>query len=212
MKKVAIGCAVVVGLLVLVLGIGGYYFYSKFMADFVELAEIPALNEQVDDQTTYTPPADARMTAQQVERYIGVQQFIRNELGARFRELEEKYEALSRSLDEDDREPSIRELFEAWGDVVSLVMDAKRAQVDALNDAGMSLSEYYWIRQQTLLALGYGSFAWNLEALAEDPSVMLSPPSPEEAAELEAAQHNRALLQEHEDTIEEWLALSFFGL
>jgi len=216
MKKVAIGCGVVAALLMLALGIGSYFLYSsakKYISGYAELAEqIPALNDQIRNTSAYRPPADGRLTAVQVERYIGIQQSILNELGARFRRLEAKYDQLTRNLEDQGREPNIRQLLDAWTDVVSLVVDAKAAQVKALNEAGYSLGEYYWIRQQVLMSLGYGAFAWNLEALADDPSKMLAPYSPADTASLDAMQHNRALLQEHEDTIENWLALSFFGL
>ncbi len=212
MKKVAIGCAVIAGLMVLVLGIGTYYITSKFRAVYEDLAQISELNEQIADQRAYSPPADRRMTARQVEQYVGVQQVIRDRLGRRFNELDEKYGALSRALQDEERDPSIRELVGVWTDVLSLVMDAKRAQVDALNEAHMSLSEYHWIRQQTLMALGYGAFGWNLETLVEDPTRMLETAAPADSPDTEALQHNRALLQEYEDSIEEWLAISFFGL
>ncbi len=215
MKKVAIGCGVVAGVMMLALGVGSYFLYSagkKYFEGYAELAEIPALNEQIRDQSAYRPPADGRMTAAQVEQYTRIQQSIRNELGARFRQLETKYDQLSRDLDETGRDANIRELLSAWADVISLVVDAKRAQVHALNQAGYSLDEYYWVRQQTLMALGYGAFAWNLEALAEDPSAMWAPKTPDATENLEALRHNRALLQEHEDSLDDWLALSFFGL
>lgn len=215
MKNVAIGCAIVAGMLMLMAGIGGYFLYSsaqKYISGYAELAEIPALNEQIRNQSAYRAPANGRMTAAQVNSYIRIQQSIREDLGVRFSQLEQKYDQLTRTLEDKQREPKVRELLEAWADVVSLIVDAKRAQVKALNDAGSSLEEYYWIRQQTLMALGYGAFSLNLEALAEDPSKMLAPLSPADTAGLEVLQHNRALLQEHEDSIEEWLALSFFGI
>lgn len=212
MKKVAIGCGIIAGLMMLLLGGGAYYFYSKYFSNLTELAELPALNEEIRDQSDYRPPADRRLTAAQVDQYIRIQRAIRDDLGNRFRELDEKYSALSRSIEDESRDPRIRELLGAWVDVVALIMDAKRAQVRALNTERMSLGEYYWIREQTLMALGYGAFGWNLEALADDPSRMLKGAPRAEAPDLETLEHNRALLQEHEDTIEDWLALSFFGL
>jgi hypothetical protein len=215
MKKVVIGCAVIAGLMMLVLGIGSYYLYSsakKYVMGYAELAEIPALNEQIRNRAPYRPPADGRLTSVQVEQYVRIQQSIRNDLGARFREMESKYDQLSRRLDERDRDPGIREILEAWSDMVTLIVDAKKAQVGALNEAGLSLNEYHWIRQQTLMALGYGAFGWNLEALAEDPTRVLEGAAPVAPSDMETLQHNRALLQEYEETIEEWLALSFFGL
>ncbi len=214
MKKLAVGCAVVAGLAIVVVGIGLYFLYGtarQYYEGYAELAEIPAMNEQIHDQSDYRPPVDQRMTASQVERYVDVQRAMADTLGNRFEELDEKYERLARSIEEEERDPNIGEVMALWVDVMSLLTDAKRAQVEALNEKDLSLSEYQWIRQQTLTALGYGSMTWNLEALIDDPTRFVGAPPPDEP-DLEALQHNRALLEEHEDAMEEWLVFSFFGL
>ena len=41
----------------------------------------------------------------------------------------------------------------AYRDLAASWLDAKRAQVDALNDAGFSLEEYRWVRSEVYRAL-----------------------------------------------------------
>ncbi len=234
MKKPAV-VWVVAGLIIVALAIGFYFlvrtagdfystardfystagdFYSTagdFYEDYAEVASIPALNEQIRNQTEYRPPADQRMTASQAERYVTVQRAMAQTLGNRFEELDKKYDQLTRSLNERGREPGLADLMTVWTDIMSLLTDAKRAQVDALNKTNLSLSEYQWIRRKTLEALGHGGMTFNFEALLTDPARVVSVPDPQ-TIDPRALEHNRALLEPHEDSMEEWLVFSFFGL
>ena len=45
-------------------------------------------------------------------------------------------------------------LLSAYRDMAHALIDAKRAQVEALNDVGLSLDEYRWIRSEAYRALG----------------------------------------------------------
>jgi hypothetical protein len=132
-------------------------------------------------------------------------------LGDRVRKLDDKYKQLSRDLETKGRDANLSESLGAWGDVIALIVDAKREQVTALNAAGLSLSEYEWIRAQALLAMGYAAFGLNLEGLAGDSANFLGA-GDSTAPDVQALQRNRELLQPYEETVQEWLPLSFFGL
>jgi hypothetical protein len=214
MKKVAIGCAVVLALLSLVIGIGSYVAYSKakqFVGGFAQLGELEAMNNQIRNRAEFRPPADGALSAAQVDRYVGVQRAMVASLGDRVRKLDDKYKQLSRDLETKGRDANLSESLGAWGDVIALIVDAKREQVTALNAAGLSLSEYEWIRAQALLALGYAAFGMNLEALASaNPDAFGAAGT--EAPEMQTLQRNREFLAPYEETAKEWLPLSFFGL
>jgi hypothetical protein len=215
MRKVAIGCGIGAALLTLAFGVGSYLVISKakqFMGGYTQLAEIPALNGQILNQAAYVPPEDGRLEATQVERYMAVQRGMHDRLGERFKQLNEKYSQLSRDLEQKGREASLGQSLGALNDLMSVLMDAKRAQVAALNTAGLSYGEYQWIRQQTLVALGQGLVGLNLEALAGDPSKMANALAVPAAADAQVLEQNRALLAPYEATMDEWLPLSFFGL
>lgn len=215
MKKVLIGCGVILAVLTVLAAVGGFFAFRMakgYFDGYAELAEIPTLNQQIQNQRTYRAPADGKLTSQQVDAYMGVLQQMRTVLGQRFTELEKTYEQLAEQLKEEQRDLRIREALSAWSDIIGLLMEGKRAQVDALNAAGMSLEEYYWIRTQTLFALGHGAFGWNLEALATDPGQAWPTNTRSVTPSRETLQHNRELLAPHEDTLDDWLAFSFFGL
>lgn len=215
MKKVAIGCGVVAVLVVLAIGVGSFWAYRTargYITQYAELGRVAELNTEIRNTSAYQPPMDRQLEASQVERYVTVQRAMLNRLGTRVRELETKYEQLAADLERSGRDANLRTILEVWGDVVSLVVDAKAAQVEALNAQHFSLAEYHWVRRQVMLALGLGHPGFNLELLAEDPVRILEALEQADAPPPEILQHNRALLVDHEDTVDEWLPLSFFGL
>lgn len=215
MKNLGIGCAIVAALLTLAVVLGSCFVIRKakqFVGGYARLAEIPALNEQIRNQASYEPPADGRMQARQVEQYMAVQRDIHGRLGERFQELNEKYSQLSPQFDPQGRTANLGQSLGAMSDLIGLLMDAKRAQIDALNTAGLSLGEYQWVRQQTLLALGRGAVGFNLEALAGQPSTMGTVMAMPTAPDQQMLEQNRALLAPYEESMDQWLPLSFFGL
>ncbi len=155
MKKLAIGCAVVL----VVLGIAAagvtYYVYRQakaMVAQFAELSQVPEIERGVKLRGVYRPPASEEMTASQLERLLRVQTKIKQRLGAKFAELDQKYKAFTQK-----KEATIADmpaLISAYRDLAAAWIDAKRTQVEALNEAGLSLEEYRWIREQAYRALG----------------------------------------------------------
>ena len=74
-----------------------------------------------------------------------VQQAIRTRLGPRAADLERRYQRLVTRNTHD---------LSDYREYAATYLDAKRAQVDALNRAGISLDEYRWTRTQAYAALG----------------------------------------------------------
>lgn len=215
MKKVGIGCLVVAVVLLIACWVGVKFAMQKartFVASYEQLQEIPALNRQIRNQSAFAPPENGRLEAGQVERFMAVQTGMRTRLGEHIQQLDAKYSQLSGELKQQGREASIGESLGAVNDLLGMLMEAKRAQVDALNESGFSLGEYQWVRQQTLLALGQGLAGFNLEALAGNPAAagsVLAVPANQDPQMLE---QNRALLKPYEESMDQWLTLVFFGL
>lgn len=170
MKKFAIGCGIVVVLFAAV-GIGvSYWLFRKVtttVGEFAALSEVPALERTVRNSTTFEPPASGELTADQVERLARVQTAVRQRLGQRFEEMRTKYKAFM----EDKREATaldLPQLLSAYRDLASSWMDAKRAQVDALNAAQFSLDEYRWVRSQAYAALGLPIMEIDVAKIVDD--------------------------------------------
>ncbi|RPI20534.1 MAG: hypothetical protein EHM61_26845, partial [Acidobacteria bacterium] len=155
MKKLAIGCLAMVVLVVAAAVIGSFYAYRKVtstVAGFTELARIPDLERSIRNQSQFAAPASGELTALQLQRYLAVQQAIQTRLGIRVRELERTYQTL---LEKDEAELlDVPKVIAAYRDVAAIFLEAKQTQVDALNEAGLSLGEYQWIRRQAYAALG----------------------------------------------------------
>jgi hypothetical protein len=66
-----------------------------------------------------------------------------------------------------NRDPSIREMMNVYGDLVSMYSDAKQIQVDALNNANFSLEEYRYVQRSFYQALGVELFSYNIDEIAK---------------------------------------------
>jgi len=141
-KKLAIGCAILVVLAVVGGAVGSYVVYHKVkstIGGFAQLGGVPALEQSIRNRSPYTPPPSGEVTTAQLERLLRVQEAVRTRLGARGAEMEQKYRTLlgkkeTTALD-------LPQLVQAYSDIAAGYVDGKRAQVDALNDAGLSLEE-----------------------------------------------------------------------
>lgn len=155
MKKVAIGCAVLLVLAGVAAGGIGYYSYLKIkstVAQLAELRQVSDIERGVKNTTPFVAPESHALTATQVERLVQVQTRVHDRLGASAAAIQSKYQAL---LDKKDNDVTdLPALLSAYKDLARTVIDAKHAQVEALNNAGMSLEEYRWIRSEAYRALG----------------------------------------------------------
>ena len=147
MKKVAIGCAVVLVLVGAALAGVGYYGYVKVRSAVTQLAElskVPEIERGVQVQTPFIVPTSGELTAAQVDRFIRVTTRVRDRLGKNFETLQRNYKSLADK--KDTTALDLPQLMAAYRDMAAAWLDAKRTQVAALNDAGLSLNEYRWIR------------------------------------------------------------------
>jgi hypothetical protein len=154
MKKLAIGC-----LLILVVGGvaaagGAYYLYYRVksaVSQFAELGKIPEIEDGVQIKTPFVMAAGGALTQSEVDRFVQVQTRVRARLGQNFDLLQRKYKALSDK--KDATVTDLPQLIAAYRDLAASWLDAKRAQVEALNDVGLSMSEYRWIRSEAYKSL-----------------------------------------------------------
>lgn len=143
MKKLAIGCGIVM-LLIGVAAVGaGYYLFRQaagIATQFAELRQVPDIERSIQNRSPFTPPASEELTDAQIEKLLQVQADVRKRIGERMKEFEEKYKVLAGK--EDASITDAPALLQAYADLAKVWLDAKRGQVDALNSAGLSLEEY----------------------------------------------------------------------
>ena len=138
---------------------------------------------------------------------------MRKRLGERFAEFERKYKALA-----DKEQATLADaptVIAAYRDLAATWLDAKRSQVDALNDAELSLDEYRWIRHQAYRALGVPYVDLDVSKIVD---AARSGASSVEPSQLRGAigpsgpDMNRKLIVAFKKQLEDNLALASFGL
>jgi hypothetical protein len=207
------------------LAVGGFYLYraASPMIDNVRaygesLSRIGELEKDIQNRTPYTAPANDELTPAQVDRFVNVQEQVRKSLGARFDQIEQKYQHLKANATgpEKPAQPTFMEAMAALGDVMNVFVEARRFQVEALNQQQFSQAEYSWVRDRVYRAAGVEfTRAVDLQKIAEalrQNTGINSIELPETKTIGDAPARNLELVKPHMDKVKEWIPLAFFGL
>jgi hypothetical protein len=214
-RKVAIGCGVALVLTGLVAAALGYYAYrqvSGTWTQFAALSQAPELEKGVRNQDVYVPPASEELTEAQLEKLVKVQADVRQRLGDRMTAFEAQYKMLVEKKDASITDgPNI---LQAYADLATAWIDAKRAQVDALNATGLSLDEYRWIRDQSYRALGQPFVDMDVSKIIENARKGVETSAGEMRGALgpQGPAANQARVAKFKKFLEDNLALASFGL
>ena len=208
MKKILVGCLIVVVIAIIGVGAAGYFAYRAVKpvidnaSNYMEKArEVTRLGENITVKTKFEPPASGELTRPQVERFIAVQTRVRSELNDKWTEIEQKSKAM--------REKA--EFTSVFSDIANIWVDARKSQVNALNIQKFSEAEYEWVRRRVYEAAGVqlaGSIDLSrIESLAGQNGVTIPnvdlPKVPEK---------NIALVKPHVAKIKEWIPMAALGL
>lgn len=214
MKKVVLGCLGVLVLATIAGGIAGYVFIYRpaksYVTSFTQLQDFPKLNAEIRNQASFTPPESGELTGDLVDRYLKAQAGIQAALGPRITELDAKYKALETAH---EGQSSFSDGLTALKDLGTLLMDAKRAQVSALNAERFSLDEYQWVRGRVYAAAGIpmqGNFEQLIEKASSGETVTSD--SMAEAFEGDVPEINKQLVAPHIEKLRDAAGLAFFGL
>ena len=221
MSKLAIGC---VGILAVgVAGAAGasYYAYQKVTSVVAPVAQLGSLGEieRSVRRGPYTPPASGEPSRAQVERLVAVQQAVRSRLGTRADEFYHRYRKYfepvnGRKAHVGGEVDSALLGLRMSLDLAGIFMDGKRAQVDALDRAGMSLEEYQWTRAQAYGALGVPFMEIDIPGMVADANEG-RPPAPQSLHLSDTPTGSpavRRLVEPHRKMLEDNVGLAFFGL
>jgi hypothetical protein len=215
MKKLAIGCAVILALGMVGVGVASYTAYRKVssaFAGFAELGSLPGLERSIRNRGPFAPPAGGEPSRAQITRLLEVQGAIRARLGVRADEIERRYQRL---LAKDSATVvDAPEIISAYRDLAAAYMDAKRAQVDALNRAGLSMEEYRWTRSQAYGALGMSLMDLDVARLIEDVKEgrQVTTPAFQMTVPAASSPATTTLVEPHRKALEANVGLAFFGL
>jgi hypothetical protein len=216
MKKFAIGCGIVLLLLGITAAGVTYYVFRQVswtFTQFAELGQVPELERGVRNRSPFVPPASEELSDAQIEKLLGIQSAVRSRIGERMVAFEAKYKTLAAK-----DKASISDapaILRAYSDLAAAWLDAKRAQVDALNAAGLSLDEYRWIRDQAYRALGIPFVDLDVSKIVDQASRGVTA---EESGQLRGAaepmgpESNRKRIERVRKQLEANMALASFGL
>jgi hypothetical protein len=221
MKKVLGGCLVVVLIGVIAVGLALFYGYRAARPmidgarDMVQQGrEIAALSDGIANKADFVPPADGVLSEQQVQRLFAVQAQVRQTMGPRLAELQSRGQEVERRARDGGRDLSFSELGSMVSGFGTLLRDARRAHVEALNVQGFSNEEYSWVKLRVFEAAGlevaraidWSSVGDVIKRGTEQSGVSVPPVSLPEIPE-----QNRALVKPHVAELKEWLPLAILG-
>jgi hypothetical protein len=231
MKKFAVGCGVILVILMIGGAFAAWYVYRKVspmyvdakskiestVAGFTELGKVPDIERQVRNTTPFSAPESGELSAAQLTKYLKVQAQVRQTLGARFAVLNERHKALMERLDKQQQSAvDLPEIIDTYKDLAVLYVQAKQAQADALNAQGLSMPEYRWIQMQTGAAIGMPvmtmDVAKTIENFKEGRSIDQSERPVTVPVGPSGPEANKTLVAPHKKEIEDNAALAFFGL
>jgi hypothetical protein len=93
------------------------------------------------------------------------------------------------------------------------MIEAKRAQVEALNQASFSLEEYHWVRQQVYAAVGIVAAGFDVKDIKQLAEQAAGRGEREPAASIgDVPERNKELVKPYEKKLQEWAPLAYFGL
>jgi hypothetical protein len=216
MKKLVLGCLAAFIIVAVAGGILGWFFViqpaRQYIAAFHQLGTLSDFDRQVKNTAAFTPPEAGELTEEMVTRFASVQDAMQTRLGAKMQQLQQQHERMSRSMEgSGPREAGA--VFTALRDLAGVVTEAKRIQVDALNQMGFSVAEYQWVRDQVYRAAGTGFAQLDFKAIgdaAQKGDFQLEPQ--QKGGKGEVPEKNKALVKPYLDKIQQWITLAWMGL
>lgn len=193
MKKVLAGCLIVAVIAMVGLGVAGYYAFRMARPMIDRAREMSELGDRVVNKSPYVPPKNGELTPSQVERFLAVQTRVRRELDKQWREIETK----------------------TVSDLANIYIDARRAQVTALNTQKFSDAEYSWVRRRVWEATGIhlagGMDMSAIEDLARRGAEAQKVELPDMPLP-EVPEHNIRLVKPHLAKLKDWIPMAVLGL
>jgi type II secretory pathway component PulM len=213
-----------IALLLLGGGVAALYFlvYVPFLGPLLEksqqLERIKTMNEKIERQGPFSPPADTHLTEAQIDRFLAVQRTVYDSVHTQLQDAVATIQKLEQK-DQSGEEPSfsaVTDWLSSFSEALTVFSEAltvaKRVQVQALNTHEFSFSEYRWVRKQVFHAAG-----WTVPPLGVEPAMgqsraglyidrekkPFSDPVPAQ---------NRGLVAPHRTTIDSLDIVARFGL
>lgn len=221
MKKILTGCLIVIVIAMIGAAVAGYYAYRMIQpviqnaGDYIAQGkELARLGDRITNKTPYVPPKNGELTTGQVDRFIAVQTRVREALGDRWDEVTTRSEEI-RKKTQGKEMLGFSEVTSIFSEIANIYVEARRAQVNALNVHKFSDSEYLWVKRRVYEAAGMyvtSNFDFSaIEKLARDGAGKTGTTLPDMPMP-EVPETNIKLVKPHTAKIKEWIPMAILGL
>jgi hypothetical protein len=224
-RKTLFGCLGSVLVVMIVAAVAFYFFFLRPLGEILDdievMAELADRNAEILNQDPHTPPEDGAITEAQMEQFARVQTAMQDHLGPTYDELAQRatqVERLIRSMDDGEETEGLgfRETLKVVQGLGEILPLAKEAQVRALNQEGLSLAEYRWVRENVYFAMGERDANLYLEDIAHEikqktesgGTIVFEDRGPMP----EVAERTREIAGLYRDSLERWRPFLVFGL
>ena len=186
-------------------------FYFKVYKPYASPMMAMAISHAMDEQLTthdFTKPGSGEVTAEQVRRFVAVEEAVESHIGGGRAMFVEQQGALERA--DKDGEVKLESALGAFGPLKPMLLSAKPLQIQAMNREHFSKREFEWVRDQLYRAAAIPLTRVDVSEMfsgGPDPAIRVRPVSPQEVP---AA--NQALARPIAARLETWRAFAFFGL
>lgn len=202
-KKILTGCLVVVLVAAVALGATWWFvlrpMWSAGVSGARDWATTLDLGQEITNDAPFAPPADGRLTPEQVEALVRVHSVISREMGADLASLAERAQA-AHAARERNQPPTMQDVVTTARELSSVMSKLRRVQAAGVNEAGLSRQEYAFVRKQALAAL---PLLVDVGSVPVVPGLPLGGPG--DPASMGAAQYNAELLRPHLPLLERTL-------
>lgn len=186
-----------------------FYFkvYKPFAAPMVAMAMTQGFDEQLKTRD-FTKPGSGEVTADEVRRFVLVEETIETGIGGGRSALVEQQSVLERA----DKAGTLTldSALGAFGAIRQTLMTAKPRQIEVMNREHFSKREFEWVRDQLYRAAAIPLTRVDVSDFfkgASDPTIRVRALSPQEVPPA-----NQALARPIAGKLETWRAFAFFGL
>ncbi len=148
-KKWLIGCGIGCGVVILILialGITGYFFFKDIADEFKEYdALMTTLTERYGRIKDFTPNPDGTIGPERIESFLAVREAfapVREKLEASFKTLQDR---VGRSEIEVKKPKNIFQMIRTGVGLIPQIGEFMKSRNQALLDVGMGMGEYYYL-------------------------------------------------------------------
>ncbi|OFW03249.1 MAG: hypothetical protein A3H96_19300 [Acidobacteria bacterium RIFCSPLOWO2_02_FULL_67_36] len=214
MKRTGVALLIGAGVLLLVVGAAGTAFYVKVYrplgSPLMAMAGGKTLEERrLQNRAEFLAPASGELTAEQTAKFAVVEEEVQKQLAAGIAVLARSQADLERARE--THALSVQTALLAFGDIKGVYLNAKVAQIDAMNRANFSKEEFEWVRKQLYYAAGLRLSQVDVsEVLAGVPDATVVVRRFE--ARERVPEQNQRLALPLASKLQTWAALGFFGL